>query len=66
MRPPDNGATDALTEIAGEATSDGVRTDLISNDGTAAGDPQHPDGHNAPPPDDVELPGPTYELIVRE
>ena len=65
MNPENNGAPDAPIEIAGEATRYSVQRDLQPNDGTASGgDTVEKD--TLPgitlPPDDVDLPGPTYNL----
>ena len=65
MNPENNGAPNAPIEIASEATRDSVQTDLQTNDGTAVGgdtiEKAAPPGTTLPP-DDVELPGPTYDL----
>lgn len=65
MNPELNGAPNTPVEIAGEATRDSVATDLQANDGTASGGDTG-ETNAAPgttlPPDDVALPGPTYNL----
>jgi hypothetical protein len=65
MNPENNGAPSAPIEIAGLATRDSVQADLQTNDGTASGgdtvDKDAPPGLTLPP-DDVDLPGPAYNL----
>lgn len=65
MNPELNGAPHAPIEIAGLATRDSVQTDLQPNDGTATGgdtvSEKAPPG-TVLPPDDVDLPGPAYDL----
>ena len=66
MRSSHPGAPAPANEIAGEATRDGVGTDLQNNEGTASGgdtvEPDAPPGQTTPPLAGVELPGPTYDL----
>ncbi len=66
MRTQESGAPGLASDIAGEATREGVKTDLQTNDGTAAGgdtvEPDAPPGKTMPPLAGVELPGPTYDL----
>ena len=65
MNPENNGAPNAPIEIAGEATREAVQTDLQTNDGTASGG-DTVDKDALPgitlPPDEVDLPGPAFNL----
>jgi len=63
------GAVDLATEVAGQATDDAVMTDLRSTDdatGDFAGEGNlgqgDADAGTAAPDEDVEVPGPTFEL----